>query len=165
MEFFKIDISDDKNIKKLSAFATEIVREHYDPIIGKETNDYMLEKFQSERAIKEQIEEGYTYYAATVDGQWVGFCGIEELDGKLYLSKFYLHKNFRKKGYSSIMMKKVAEECEKRGLGSIFLRVNKKNDDSIEVYEHFGFKKIRADKGDIGHGFFMDDFIMEKGIK
>ena len=55
----KIEIVKVKNeeIKPLSILATSILREHYDPILGKEQNDYMLEKFQSEKAIKEQIEQ------------------------------------------------------------------------------------------------------------
>ena len=43
----------------MSKMATEIVREHFEPLIGKEQNDYMLEMFQTEDAIKKQLEKGY----------------------------------------------------------------------------------------------------------
>ena len=46
---------DDKEISEMSKMATEILREYYDPIIGKEQNDYMLELFQSEDAIRDQL--------------------------------------------------------------------------------------------------------------
>mgnify|MGYP001261989083 CR=1 FL=1 len=38
---------------------------------------------------------------------------------------------------------------------------NKHNDHSLNVYRHFGFQTIDAQKNDIGNGFFMDDYIME----
>ena len=38
---------EEDEISILSPLATSILREHFDPIIGKEQNDYMLEKYQS----------------------------------------------------------------------------------------------------------------------
>ena len=47
MEFKKVLINEIKDIEELSNLATSIVREHFDPIIGKKQNDYMLNMFQS----------------------------------------------------------------------------------------------------------------------
>ena len=55
---------DRSEIPNLSKLATRIVREHYDSIIGVETNSYMLDKFQSEKGITSQFESGYEYYWA-----------------------------------------------------------------------------------------------------
>ena len=56
IELRKVNIDE---INELSVLATKIVREHYDPIIGKETNDYMLNLFQSPEGIQKQINDGY----------------------------------------------------------------------------------------------------------
>lgn len=161
MEYFKVTENDKENIKKLSRFATEIVRDPYDPIVGENQNDYMLEMFQSEAAITKQLNSGYDYTVAMDNGKWIGFYGVEAHGEKLFLSKFYVHKDSRKKGYSSAMMKKIIDECKDRGLSSVYLRVNRENSDSIEVYKHFGFIIDCEDKADIGNGYFMDDYIME----
>ena len=57
MKYERISADDDKGIKELSVLASAIVKEHYDPIIGKEQNDYMIKMFQSEEALKKQISD------------------------------------------------------------------------------------------------------------
>jgi RimJ/RimL family protein N-acetyltransferase len=42
--------------------------------------------------------------------------------------------------------------------------VNKNNVNSIKVYEKLGFKKTGPVIQDIGNGFVMDDYKMEKDI-
>ena len=61
MDFEQLLCSDENKIKEMSEMATEILREHYDPIVGKTQNDYMLKKFQSVDAIRGQLEQGYQY--------------------------------------------------------------------------------------------------------
>ena len=100
MEFIKV-LNNEKDIYSLSRLATEIVREHYDPIIGKEQNDYMLKKFQSVEGIKSQFDNGYEYYFLYLkdENQNIGFIGLCEEKKKLFLSKFYIKKEHRNKGY------------------------------------------------------------------
>ena len=59
MDFIKLTLGDVNGIKEMSEMATAILREHYDPIIGKEQNDYMLDMFQSVEAVMEQLSHGY----------------------------------------------------------------------------------------------------------
>jgi hypothetical protein len=42
--------------------------------------------------------------------------------------------------------------------------VNRNNENSIKTYERFGFDKAGTQVADIGGGFVMDDYIMEKTI-
>ncbi len=53
MTFEPLLPTNESGIAEMSALATEIVREHYDPILGTAQNDYMLEKFQSVSALRE----------------------------------------------------------------------------------------------------------------
>ena len=149
----------------LSPLATAILREHFDPIIGKAQNDYMLEKFQSVSAIKEQFKKGYLYYWVKYENKNVGFLGFYPIDNKLYLSKFYLLKEYRGKKISRIMFEFIVNYAKKEGLKSIYLNVNRNNEVAIKVYEHLGFVIIREEKNDIGNGFYMDDFVFEYEIK
>ncbi|MBP5593695.1 MAG: GNAT family N-acetyltransferase, partial [Clostridia bacterium] len=76
----------------------------------------------------------------------------------LYLSKFYLYLNERRKGYSHIMLDFLKQQARILGLKSIELNVNKHND-AILAYERLGFEIIRLEKNDIGHGYYMDDYV------
>lgn len=154
----KINMGD---IPELSRIASHTVKEHFDPIIGSEQNDYMISKFQSPQALQEQLEHGYRYYWLLKDDARAGFCAFFPRDGKMYLSKFYILSMFRGQHLAGKMFSFVVEETKAESLDKIFLNVNKENIGVIAVYEHLGFKKIHEEKTDIGQGFYMDDYVME----
>ena len=156
---------EENEISILSPLATAILREHFDPIIGKEQNDYMLEKYQSISAVKEQFHKGYLYYWVKYENKNVGFIAFYPIENKLYLSKFYLLKEYRGKKISRKMFEFIVKYAENQKLKSIYLNVNRNNEIPIKVYEHLGFVKIREEKNDIGNGFYMDDFVLEYEIK
>ena len=51
-----------------------------------------------------------------------------------------------------------------RGLRAMYLTVNKGNELGIRAYKGTGFETIDAVRTDIGSGFVMDDYIMEKRV-
>ena len=160
----KFEKVNDSTIEELSAFATAIVREHYDPILGTEQNDYMIEKFQSPEAIREQLENGYNYFFVLHNGERAGFFGYYPRSGKTYLSKLYIEKSFRRKHLASDSMEFISRRTAEAGMDSIFLNVNRYNYGSIAAYEKLGFKKIATEDNPIGRGYYMNEYVMEKKI-
>ncbi len=163
MTFEKLSSDNSEKIELMSKIATEIVRKHYDPILGKAQNDYMLEKFQSPQAIKDQLEHGYNYYFIVENDRYIGFTAFFPRGDHMYISKLYLYENERGKGYSKEALKFISEETEKLGLRAIELNANKHNP-SCDIYKHLGFIIDRAEKNDIGCGYFMDDFVFRLEI-
>lgn len=162
MNFIKLSPTDETLINDLAALAAEIWKEHYDPIVGAGQNDYMIEKFQSASAIKEQLEENVSYcLICTDDNEQAGFIAFYPRETELYLSKFYLHKTKRGQGMARQMMNYVINEARKINASSVTLNVNKGNELAIAVYEKLGFRKIRSEKIDIGSGWYMDDYVYE----
>ena len=159
-----LDIVQNNEIEDLSILATKIVREHYDPIIGKAQNDYMLNKFQSIEGLKKQIKEGYKFYWINLDGKNVGFFSFKEREGKLYISKLYIDKEYRGRGLSKSVMAFLKVVAKENNLPGLFLNVNKRNFDTIEIYKRLGFKLLREECNPIGEGFFMDDYVYEYRI-
>ena len=158
LNFIALEPDDNEGIKDMSRMATEIVREHFDPIIGTKQNDYMLEMFQTESAIKNQLDKGYNYYFVKADKKVVGFTAFYPRKDVMYLSKFYLYKDERGKGYASKMLEFIKDETKAANLEGIELNVNRENE-VCHIYEHMGFKIIREEKNDIGSGFYMDDYV------
>ena len=150
--------SDKKEIAKMSEIATAIIRDYYNPIIGKEQNEYMIKMFQTEEAILEQLEHGYNYYFVREDGRDLGFIAFYPRENALYLSKFYLYKDERGKGFAKPILEFLKEKAKEFGYNRIELNVNKNNDTRF-IYEKLGFKVAWAEKNDIGNGFYMDDFV------
>ena len=153
-----------KEISIVAALAEEIWNDHFVPIIGKAQVDYMLDKFQSESAISKQIDEGFEYYLLCIDGDNSGYIGLvpDPAESTLMISKIYVKKNYRGFGVGSEALGFIEEICRKRGLKKIFLTVNKYNASTIQWYLKKGFIKAYSEVKDIGGGFVMDDYIMEK---
>ncbi len=87
-----------EEIRKAAALADEIWHQHYGELLGKEQVDYMVEKFQSETAIANQLEEGAAYVLALEDGEPVGYCAYYPEKERMFLSKIYLQKAVRGRG-------------------------------------------------------------------
>lgn len=162
-----IPVVTDEQIHTLAFMADTVWHEWFAGILSGEQIDYMVKKFQSFAPIKKQMEQdGYEYYFLNAGGMNVGYIGIhsESETGKLFLSKIYILRSFRKKGYAGETFEFLEGLCRGMGLTSIWLTVNKHNDNAIGVYTKKGFRTIRSEVTDIGSGFVMDDYVMEKAI-
>ena len=152
-EFKKVN-----DIKELASLASSIWHEYWTCILTPEQIDYMVVNFQSEKAIKNQIEnENYTYYFIIKDGAKAGYFGISDKKEYLFLSKLYLKKEYRHQGLGKKAFEKIKELANDK---PIRLTVNKYNTNTINAYKKWGFEIIDAVVTDIGSGFVMNDYIM-----
>ena len=156
-----VKMQTEEQLERMSSLAMAILKEHYDPIVGENTNEYMLKKYQSVCGIQKEVDGGAEYYFVILDGQDVGFVAIDAKENFMYLSKFYLAKSFRGNGYSSAMMDFVKKETLRKGLDRIRLNVNAANDNTIDTYRHFGFEVVEELQKDVGDGFSVHDYVME----
>lgn len=154
------EVVSNAQIAEVARLGAEIWREHYSALLGEMQIAYMLEKYQSERAVAAQLaDSGYRYWLILDEGRPCGYCGFVREADRLFLSKLYLRREVRGRGIARLVLEKL--KAEAAGLRSIYLTVNKENSGSIAVYQKLGFREIDAVKTDIGGGFYMDDYIME----
>ena len=161
-----IEVRSEAQIADVAHLAREIWCEHYVPIIGQGQVDYMLGKFQSERAITEQIAEAYEYYIVTHHEKSVGYMAVvpKMSEASLMLSKIYVKKSARGRGLGQKMLEFMGNLCRHRNIKKIWLTVNKNNSHAIAWYSRMGFINTASLIQDIGEGFVMDDYQMEKTI-
>ncbi len=161
-----VNVETDELIKKTATLAADIWRRHYVPIVGSEQVEYMLDKFQSEQAIKNQIDSGYIYCLLCHKEQTVGYFAVEKQPehSTLFISKYYISEDFRGRGFGRSCMGFIEDLCREFGLSKLSLTVNKHNTASIVVYERLGFENTGSTIADIGGGFVMDDYKMVKAI-
>lgn len=166
MNISLVKVESSSDIATIVALAREIWHQHFTPIIGTPQVEYMLEKFQSVEAISTQLETGMEYYIATLDKKPVGYTGLlpDIENNTMMISKIYLRENNRRAGIGTHLLNFIENECKDRELGKIWLTVNRFNHAPIEWYSKKGFKTVDEVKMDIGNGFFMDDYIMEKQL-
>ena len=161
-----VKVETEEQIKELCSLAKEIWNEYSICFISQEQIDYMLEKFQSEQVVKGQINfQNYQYYFMEEDGENIGYFALQKQKDNLFLSKIYIKKDFRGKGFARKAFTNaiipIARELE---LPKITLTVNKYNFASIMVYEKLGFDRVDSKEFDIGNGYIMDDYIYEYTI-
>ena len=157
-----IQVITNVQISATAKLAKEIWTEHFTAIIGADQVDYMLDKFQSKKAIADQIQnKGYIYYLIEEGEQAVGYCAIVQEDDALFLSKLYIRKTMRGKGIARKTIDFIKTIALERNLGRITLTVNKNNTGPITAYEKLGFVNTGPVVQDIGSGFIMDDYKME----
>ncbi|MBP5279664.1 MAG: GNAT family N-acetyltransferase [Erysipelotrichaceae bacterium] len=161
MELVRIDES---QIEVTSKFAQRVFIEYYTDRIGKDQSEYMAELFLSEDAIRKLIQDGAVFKLVVEDGQILGFYECKKEESRVFLSKLYVDKPYRSKGIGKLMFEDLLDYTRSCGLNKIYLTVNKYNTPSYNIYLHLGFKVIDAVVNDIGHGYVMDDYIMEYTI-
>lgn len=159
-------IETDEQIKELCVLAKEIWNEYSICFISQEQIDYMLEKFQSEAVVKDQIKyQKYQYYFLEEDGENIGYFAVQRQKDNLFLSKIYIKKGFRGKGYGrKAFVNAIIPIAQELELPAITLTVNKYNFASIMAYEKLGFDRIDSKEFDIGNGYVMDDYIYQYTI-
>ncbi len=155
---------DDKLVHPTSEIASTIFIDHFKDIIGLDQAEYMVNLFLSPKAIEEELSQGTVFKLFSIDGENVAFTEYKIDGDRLFLSKLYVLKTKRGLGISGKLLNDAIAYAKKNNLKSIYLTVNKYNSNTIEIYKHWGFNIIDAVMNDIGHGYVMDDYIMEKKI-
>lgn len=167
-----IAISTEAQQEELADLAKKIWNEYWPGIIGQAQTDYMVAKFQSLGAIKRDMREnGYEYWfiaSRRNDGalQPIGYTGghADADPNRYFISKIYLLSECRGHGLSSKIIDFYSDICKARNLSAMYLTVNKNNALAIRAYKRNGFQAIEAVETDIGDGFIMDDYVMEKQV-
>ncbi|MBZ0189319.1 MAG: GNAT family N-acetyltransferase, partial [Candidatus Obscuribacterales bacterium] len=159
-----VEVSTAEHAAAVAGLAEEIWTEHYTPIIGRDQVEYMLEKFQSEDAVCMQIRNGYRYFLISEEGRFIGYFAVEPRGRELFLSKIYLRADLRRKGHGRKAIRFLETLAREGGFEKIALTVNKNNKGSIAAYEKIGFRNLGPLLQDIGGGFVMDDYRMEKKV-
>lgn len=151
-----------EDIKEIAELAEVIWHEYFSSLLSPEQIDYMVEKFQSYKAIKEAVDnDGYKYYMAYCGDELCGYLGYHnEGEGRIFISKIYVRADKRRKGIASAMLEKL--RVDEPDADTWYLTVNRYNSGSIAVYNKRGFVTVKEQVTDIGNGFAMDDFVMEK---
>ncbi len=146
---------------RLEKLADQLWHESYGKLLSEQQITYMLQQFQCRKAFEKQCAEGYIYRGVMIDGELVGYCGSQKQGDRIFLSKLYLSGKYHGLGLGKVLL----EDCISLypDCSSVYLTVNKHNP-SYDIYRHLGFEVIDSVVTDIGEGFVMDDYIMQREL-
>jgi len=149
------------DLEKLEQLACFIWRESYTQLLGENQVEYMLGRFQNAAAFRQQMSENYVYRILYDDGEMIGYTASLSEGKRIFLSKLYLKKVYHGRGLGKLMIEDVIGLYPEAR--AIWLTVNKHNP-SYYIYGHLGFKTVDSVCTDIGEGYFMDDYVMQREL-
>lgn len=157
-------VKDPEHIAELAIFAEAIFKDYFLTLHSPEKVEYLANYLLSTESLTSAIaDEGYEYYFVNEaqSHKHIGFIGIKPDDGYLFLSKLYLSKDARGKGYGRAEFEFVKQRARELGFTRIRLTCSRDNAPSLERYDHMGFARIALVNSSVGGGFEMNDYVME----
>lgn len=158
----------EKDIPLIQDLAKRSWENAYAEILSGEQMKYMLDTMYSEGEISAQMQNpDYHYFLISdeISDHHDGFIGFENHFGEntTKLHRLYLVPEIKGKGLGKKALEFLAEKTKASGDSRIILNVNKYNS-ARNFYESQGYKVYDEGVFDIGEGFVMDDFLMEKMV-
>lgn len=164
VDFLQVRRAGAPEIPIIQSLAHEVWPATYQSILEPAQINYMMDQMYSTSSLKQQIEVGHEFVIIYDDNEPVGFASFSRLQKDTYkIHKLYVLANQQGKGTGRFAIERIAGAMLKEGATRMQLNVNR-NNTAKGFYEKLGFAVIGEENIDIGHGYFMDDFIMEKSI-
>ncbi len=138
----------------------------FDNILSSEQIDYMLDMMYSIDSLEKQLENNKIFLLASAENQFVGFASYElrfDNSNKTKIHKLYVLPETQGKGVGRQLIDYITEIALKNQDSVLHLTVNKYNK-AKDFYLKNGFVITEEAVFDIGNGYVMDDYLMEKKI-
>lgn len=157
-----------KDIPLIQDLAKRSWENAYAEILSQEQMEFMLDTMYSETEISEHLKNSNYYYFLVFDENskvFDGFLGYENHyeNQTTKLHRIYLVPESKGKGLGKKTLEFLNEKVKESGDNRIILNVNKYNS-AKSFYESQGYKVYDEGVFDIGNGYVMDDYLMEKII-
>jgi ribosomal protein S18 acetylase RimI-like enzyme len=154
------------DIDTIGLLAHRIWPKTYGDLMSAEKLQYMLQLIYSPASLKDQMQQqGHIFLLAELDTVPVGFTSFSKTKGQdIYkLHKLYVNTEIQGRGLGKALLNAVIEEIKLLHATSLILNV-KRDNTAKAFYEKLGFSVTGEEDIDIGNGFFMNDYVMEKQL-
>ncbi|MEM6397410.1 MAG: GNAT family N-acetyltransferase [Bacteroidota bacterium] len=128
--------------------------------------DYMLDMMYSIDALRQQVEErGHVFHLLQEGDKNVGYVShqIDYLPGTTKIHKLYALPDYQGRGHGRFMVDRISDFGRAAGQHTLRLDVNYQNN-AIGFYQKLGFEIVERIDTDIGHGYLMEDYVMERRL-
>lgn len=152
------------DINLIRSMALQVWPLSYSHILTTDQINYMLDMMYNEKALAEQMQNDHFFIIVFDKEEPVGFASFSEIEPSIYkLHKIYILASQQGKGTGKYAMDQISKEIKEKGGTLLRLNVNRQNKARI-FYEKLGFRIMKSEDIDIGNGYYMNDYIMEKKL-
>jgi ribosomal protein S18 acetylase RimI-like enzyme len=139
----------------------------YSAILSDAQLAYMFDMMYTVDSLQNQVvERKHRFIIAYENEIPLGFASYEfdcEKTNKTKVHKIYILPNRQGKGIGINVMDYISNEAKKNNETAVYLNVNRFNNAKL-FYEKLGFKIVKEVDIEIGNGYLMEDYIMEKSL-
>ncbi len=152
----------------IQKLAHQIWHECYPGIIPQGQIDYMLSIWYQPGAMAHEMNSRDVWFAlieAENIGP-VGYLSFERVSNEpvVFINKLYLQHRVQGRGLGAAALDWISQRALEMQCPRLRLRVNKHNAPAIRAYLRAGFHFTEDVVTDIGSGYVMDDYLMEKPL-
>ncbi|SRR6266496_161599 len=159
---FSIRRANSEDVPLIRELCFKVWPQTYASILSQEKIDYMLALMYSSDSLEEQMNNGSQFIFVYEDEEPVGFAAYFQKAPTIFkLDKIYILPSQQGKGTGRFVVDYILDEIRQKGATSLQLQVQRENK-ARNFYEKLGFAIIDEKDFDIGNGFFMNDYVMEK---
>lgn len=161
----KIDLLAPGDLALVQEIAHKTWPAAYSDILDPKQLAYMLEKMYALPVLQAQQEKGHLFYLFLEDEKALGFMGIEPNaePQSLKIHKLYVLPEAQGKKVGAQLLSFAEMIARSNQQRRIFLNVNR-NNKAKDFYEAHGMTIYKEENIDIGEGYLMEDYVMQKNV-
>jgi diamine N-acetyltransferase len=163
----KISVATKSQLEIIRDLAYKIWPSTYGSILSEIQLDFMLDKFYHLDYLANQLENQNQVFLLIEDNsEYLGFCSYEinhQNTNKTKLHKIYVLPETQGKGIGKMLLNQVERIALENRNPILLLNVNRFNN-ALEFYKKQGYTVVKTIDIEIGNGYLMEDFVMEKNL-
>jgi ribosomal protein S18 acetylase RimI-like enzyme len=163
----EIRLATENDLIEIKTVAYKTWPSTYGEIMSPAQLNYMLMMIYDESSLLHQLNIlNHQFVLAKKNNELIGFGSFSRIDEEkefFKLHKLYILPLFQGNGIGDSILNYIIDKIRLDVPVSLLLNVNRDNP-AIHFYKKKGFNIIGSEDIDIGNGFFMNDYVMEKII-
>jgi diamine N-acetyltransferase len=154
------------DISSIQSIAQETWPNTYGAILSATQLEFMMDMMYSDTSLTQQIQGKQLFYMVTALNKTIAFFAIEhhyQNEAVTRIHKIYLLPETHGKGIGKQLIDCIATLASEHDSKKLSLNVNRYNK-ALHFYQKIGFTIIKEEDIEIGNGYLMEDYCMEKTI-
>ena len=152
-----------QDVEAVSALARVVWQTTYPALISQAQIEAMLADRYAVARIRSQLDDPrHAWWVVRQNSTPVGFAHAVLESTGCKLDKLYIHPDHQRQRIGTTLVHAIQQWAKQQQAGRLWLQVNRGNAQAITAYRKYGFRIVESRVYDIGHGFVMDDHVMEQ---